>query len=167
MPRWRRYYRALPLFATLPQILMLAVAASYWTSGGLSAGGRAVPHRADLRDPGHAQELVEAALAAFGRLDGVVLVLLPQSPGRALDSLDGDRAEPLGHGLVEFQSIAHEDRAPRPWGPINRAARRSPRRLPGGGAEAVWAIHWASRLSGWDEGDLRPLLVYPVIDGED
>jgi NAD(P)-dependent dehydrogenase (short-subunit alcohol dehydrogenase family) len=37
------------------------------------AGGRAVAHRADLRDPGHAEELVAAARAAFGRLDGVVL----------------------------------------------------------------------------------------------
>jgi NAD(P)-dependent dehydrogenase (short-subunit alcohol dehydrogenase family) len=37
------------------------------------AGGRAVAHRADLRDPGHAEELVDAARAAFGRLDGVVL----------------------------------------------------------------------------------------------
>lgn len=38
-----------------------------------AGGGRAVIHPADLRDPGHAQELVAAALAAFGRLDGVVL----------------------------------------------------------------------------------------------
>lgn len=37
------------------------------------AGGRAVSHRADLRDPGHPEELVGAALSAFGRLDGVVL----------------------------------------------------------------------------------------------
>jgi NAD(P)-dependent dehydrogenase (short-subunit alcohol dehydrogenase family) len=37
------------------------------------AGGRALAHPADLRDPGHAEELVAAALAAFGRLDGVVL----------------------------------------------------------------------------------------------
>lgn len=36
-------------------------------------GGRAVAHRADLRDPGHAEELVAAARDAFGRLDGVVL----------------------------------------------------------------------------------------------
>jgi NAD(P)-dependent dehydrogenase (short-subunit alcohol dehydrogenase family) len=36
-------------------------------------GGRALAHPADLRDPGHAQELVDAALGAFGRLDGVVL----------------------------------------------------------------------------------------------
>jgi len=38
-----------------------------------AGGGRAVAHPADLRDPGHAQALVDAALAAFGRLDGVVL----------------------------------------------------------------------------------------------
>ena len=38
-----------------------------------AAGGRAVAHPADLRDPGHAQALVEAATQAFGRLDGVVL----------------------------------------------------------------------------------------------
>ena len=38
-----------------------------------AAGGRALAHPADLRDPGHAQELVDAALDAFGRLDGVVL----------------------------------------------------------------------------------------------
>lgn len=37
------------------------------------AGGRALAHPADLRDPGHAEELVEAALSAYGRLDGVVL----------------------------------------------------------------------------------------------
>jgi NAD(P)-dependent dehydrogenase (short-subunit alcohol dehydrogenase family) len=37
------------------------------------AGGRALAHPADLRDPGHAEELVAAALAAFDRLDGVVL----------------------------------------------------------------------------------------------
>ncbi len=36
-------------------------------------GGRALAHPADLRDPGHAQELVDVALEAFGRLDGVVL----------------------------------------------------------------------------------------------
>lgn len=38
-----------------------------------AGGGRAVAHPADLRDPGHAQELVDAAADAFGRLDGVVL----------------------------------------------------------------------------------------------
>jgi NAD(P)-dependent dehydrogenase (short-subunit alcohol dehydrogenase family) len=38
-----------------------------------ATGGRALPHPADLRDPGHAEELVGAALGAFGRLDGVVL----------------------------------------------------------------------------------------------
>jgi hypothetical protein len=38
-----------------------------------AAGGRAVAHPADLRDPGHAEELVAAAREAFGRLDGVVL----------------------------------------------------------------------------------------------
>jgi gluconate 5-dehydrogenase len=38
-----------------------------------AAGGRAVAHPADLRDPGHAAALVAAAEAAFGRLDGVVL----------------------------------------------------------------------------------------------
>jgi NAD(P)-dependent dehydrogenase (short-subunit alcohol dehydrogenase family) len=38
-----------------------------------AAGGRAVAHPADLRDPGHAQELVDAATEAFGRLDGVIL----------------------------------------------------------------------------------------------
>lgn len=37
------------------------------------AGGRAVARAADLHDPGHAEELVGAAIAAFGRLDGVVL----------------------------------------------------------------------------------------------
>lgn len=41
--------------------------------GIVAGGGRAVAHPADLRDPGHAQELVDAALDAFGRLDGVVL----------------------------------------------------------------------------------------------
>jgi NAD(P)-dependent dehydrogenase (short-subunit alcohol dehydrogenase family) len=35
--------------------------------------GRAVAAPADLRDPGHAERLVERARAAFGRLDGVVL----------------------------------------------------------------------------------------------
>jgi NAD(P)-dependent dehydrogenase (short-subunit alcohol dehydrogenase family) len=43
-------------------------------AGAIAAGGgRAVVRPADLRDPGHAQELVEAALAAYGRIDGVVL----------------------------------------------------------------------------------------------
>lgn len=37
------------------------------------AGGRALAHPADLRDPGHAEALVTAAREAFGRLDGVVL----------------------------------------------------------------------------------------------
>jgi NAD(P)-dependent dehydrogenase (short-subunit alcohol dehydrogenase family) len=37
------------------------------------AGGRALAHPADLRDPGHAEALVAAAREAFGRLDGVVL----------------------------------------------------------------------------------------------
>jgi NAD(P)-dependent dehydrogenase (short-subunit alcohol dehydrogenase family) len=37
------------------------------------AGGRALAHPADVRDPGHPDELVAAATAAFGRLDGVVL----------------------------------------------------------------------------------------------
>jgi NAD(P)-dependent dehydrogenase (short-subunit alcohol dehydrogenase family) len=36
-------------------------------------GGRAQVRRADLRDPGHAEDLVAAARRAFGRLDGVVL----------------------------------------------------------------------------------------------
>jgi NAD(P)-dependent dehydrogenase (short-subunit alcohol dehydrogenase family) len=36
-------------------------------------GGRAVARRADLRDPAHAEDLVATAIAAFGRLDGVVL----------------------------------------------------------------------------------------------
>jgi hypothetical protein len=36
-------------------------------------GGRALARRADLRDPGHAEDLVAAAVDAFGRLDGVVL----------------------------------------------------------------------------------------------
>ena len=36
-------------------------------------GGRVVAHPADLRDPGHARDLVDAAVAEFGRLDGVVL----------------------------------------------------------------------------------------------
>ena len=38
-----------------------------------AGGGRAVAHPADVRDPGHAQALVDAARAAFDRLDGVVL----------------------------------------------------------------------------------------------
>jgi NAD(P)-dependent dehydrogenase (short-subunit alcohol dehydrogenase family) len=38
-----------------------------------AAGGRALAHPADLRDPGHAAALVGAAEAAFGRIDGVVL----------------------------------------------------------------------------------------------
>jgi NAD(P)-dependent dehydrogenase (short-subunit alcohol dehydrogenase family) len=38
-----------------------------------AGGGRALAHPADLRDPGHAEELVGAATGAFGRLDGVVL----------------------------------------------------------------------------------------------
>jgi NAD(P)-dependent dehydrogenase (short-subunit alcohol dehydrogenase family) len=38
-----------------------------------AAGGRAVAHPVDLRDPGHAEALVGAALAAYGRLDGAVL----------------------------------------------------------------------------------------------
>jgi len=42
-------------------------------AGIAAAGGRALAQPADLRDPGHAQELVGAAAAAFGRLDGVVL----------------------------------------------------------------------------------------------
>jgi NAD(P)-dependent dehydrogenase (short-subunit alcohol dehydrogenase family) len=39
-------------------------------SGG---GGRALAAAADLRDPGHAERLVERAGDAYGRLDGVVL----------------------------------------------------------------------------------------------
>ena len=39
----------------------------------VARGGRAVARRADLRDPGHAEDLVGTALEAFGRLDGVVL----------------------------------------------------------------------------------------------
>ncbi|MGD9697354.1 MAG: SDR family NAD(P)-dependent oxidoreductase [Thermoleophilia bacterium] len=38
-----------------------------------AGGGRAVARQADLRDPGHAEDLVAACAAAFGRLDGVVL----------------------------------------------------------------------------------------------
>jgi len=38
-----------------------------------AGGGRAVAHPADLRDPGHPQDLVDACMHAFGRLDGVVL----------------------------------------------------------------------------------------------
>ena len=36
-------------------------------------GGRALARPAELRDPGHAEDLVHTALEAFGRLDGVVL----------------------------------------------------------------------------------------------
>ena len=39
----------------------------------LAGGGRALARGADLRDLGHAEDLVDAALGAFGRLDGVVL----------------------------------------------------------------------------------------------
>jgi NAD(P)-dependent dehydrogenase (short-subunit alcohol dehydrogenase family) len=39
----------------------------------VAGGGRALVRRADLRDPGHGEELVGAALGAFGRIDGVVL----------------------------------------------------------------------------------------------
>jgi NAD(P)-dependent dehydrogenase (short-subunit alcohol dehydrogenase family) len=38
-----------------------------------SDGGRAVAHPADLRDPGHAEALVQTALDSYGQLDGVVL----------------------------------------------------------------------------------------------
>ncbi|HET6690580.1 MAG TPA: SDR family oxidoreductase [Miltoncostaeaceae bacterium] len=38
-----------------------------------AAGGRAVAHPADLRDPDHPTRLVDACMHAFGRLDGVVL----------------------------------------------------------------------------------------------
>jgi NAD(P)-dependent dehydrogenase (short-subunit alcohol dehydrogenase family) len=38
-----------------------------------AGGGRAAWRRADLRDPGHAEELVDACRDALGRLDGVVL----------------------------------------------------------------------------------------------
>jgi gluconate 5-dehydrogenase len=38
-----------------------------------AAGGRALACPADLRDPGHAERLVGAALEAYGRLDGLVL----------------------------------------------------------------------------------------------
>lgn len=37
-----------------------------------AAGGRAVAVGCDVRDPSHAQALVDACVAAFGRLDGVV-----------------------------------------------------------------------------------------------
>jgi NAD(P)-dependent dehydrogenase (short-subunit alcohol dehydrogenase family) len=36
-------------------------------------GGRALAHPDDLRDAGHAERLTSAALAAYGRLDGLVL----------------------------------------------------------------------------------------------
>jgi NAD(P)-dependent dehydrogenase (short-subunit alcohol dehydrogenase family) len=43
-------------------------------AGAIAAGGgRAAVHPADLRDPGHAEALARATVAAFGRLDGVVL----------------------------------------------------------------------------------------------
>lgn len=37
-----------------------------------TGGGRAVAVRCDVRDPGHARELVDRCVGAFGRLDGVV-----------------------------------------------------------------------------------------------
>lgn len=44
------------------------------TAAGIAAsGGRALARAADLRDPAHAEELVQTALSAYGRLDGVVL----------------------------------------------------------------------------------------------
>jgi NAD(P)-dependent dehydrogenase (short-subunit alcohol dehydrogenase family) len=55
-----------------------------------AAGGRAVAHPADLRDPGHAQRLVDAALAAFGRLDGVVLNAAPSAVAPAEDQDGAD-----------------------------------------------------------------------------
>lgn len=53
-----------------------------------AAGGRALAHPADLRDPGHPDELVAAAAAAFGRLDGVVLNAATStiSPGEQEDA---------------------------------------------------------------------------------
>jgi NAD(P)-dependent dehydrogenase (short-subunit alcohol dehydrogenase family) len=48
-----------------------------------AAGGRAVAHRADLRDPGHPTELLDACMHAFGRLDGVVLNAAASTVGRA------------------------------------------------------------------------------------
>lgn len=49
------------------------------------AGGRALAHPADLRDPGHPRALVETALAAYGRLDGVVLNAAASTIARAED----------------------------------------------------------------------------------
>ena len=46
----------------------LATVAAEITAG----GGRAVAHPCDVRDPGHADALAEACVAAFGRLDGVI-----------------------------------------------------------------------------------------------
>lgn len=59
-----------------------------------AAGGRAVAHRADLRDPDHAEELVAAARAAFGRLDGVVLNAATASVAPA------EREDPAAFGDV-------------------------------------------------------------------
>ncbi len=52
-----------------------------------AAGGRAVACAADVRDPGHAEALVDRARAAFGRLDGVVLNagMAVHGPGEAED----------------------------------------------------------------------------------
>jgi NAD(P)-dependent dehydrogenase (short-subunit alcohol dehydrogenase family) len=48
-----------------------------------AAGGRAVAHPADLRDPAHPAQLVDACMHAFGRLDGVVLNAASSTIARA------------------------------------------------------------------------------------
>ena len=48
-----------------------------------AGGGRAVAHPADLRDPAHPAELVDACMHAFGRLDGVVLNAAASTIARA------------------------------------------------------------------------------------
>ena len=50
-----------------------------------AAGGRAVAHPADLRDPAHPTQLVDACMHAFGRLDGVVLNAAASTIARAED----------------------------------------------------------------------------------
>lgn len=69
-------------------------------------GGRAVSLGVDIRERGHGDRLVEAALAAFGRLDGIVLNAATSTVGPAEDEDLEDFADVLAVNVTAQVELA-------------------------------------------------------------
>lgn len=76
-----------------------------------AAGGRAVAHPTDLRDPAHPTRLVDACMHAFGRVDGVVLNAAASTISRAEDEDPGAFMEVLQVNVGAQSALAAAARA--------------------------------------------------------